>query len=552
MNIVKDVWKGSDRISVFVLSLALLLVLLLASLVLADAYVRQSADARATLDATASARIVAQEVVLAAERLREVGTNSTRDKAQDVLRDLPVSDGQLGQALRAVWLLDTLGESVLDSAWLEGTDRTRISIADLQSIARHVAASGHLQLRGLTTRPPALRSGQALLAEPVMVHGTLANVAVALVDEASLLAPADSSEGQDRSFLALLVDGDTVAQTPHAAGTGRRSSRVRVPLPGDPAWFVVSAQSPRQNAIRIGIWLIGSGALILLTFGLLREQRQTARIAERSIELERLSAELLRANRMKSEFLANVSHELRTPLNAIVGFVDLLRDGGYGELSERQRSPVERVSTSAARLRTLVDQVLDIAKIAAGRLEVHLEVVTLRPFLLNIVSEIEPLVLGKNLRVEVKTAPEVVKVRTDPTHLRQIVINLLGNAVKYTDVGHIELRTRMEQMGPPPRTVAATGQHVAMRLDQSRSWVAIDVIDTGIGIAAADQERIFEEFEQVANVGTQDAERRGTGLGLAISRRLAGLLGGDVSVESVVGRGSTFTIWLPLADEPAR
>jgi signal transduction histidine kinase len=255
---------------------------------------------------------------------------------------------------------------------------------------------------------------------------------------------------------------------------------------------------------------------------------------------------------MKSEFLANVSHELRTPLNAIVGFVDLLRDGGYGELSERQKSPIERVSTSAARLRTLVDQVLDIAKIAAGRLDVHVEVVTIRPFLLNIVSEIEPLLIEKGLAVEVITTAGLPKIRTDPTHLRQIVINLLGNAVKYTERGHIELRTRTERMGPPPRNLAATGQHSALRPDQTTEWFAIDVIDTGIGIAADDLERIFEEFEQVATSGSQDAERRGTGLGLAISRRLATLLGGDVSVESVIGRGSTFTIWLPLREEAAR
>ena len=121
------------------------------------------------------------------------------------------------------------------------------------------------------------------------------------------------------------------------------------------------------------------GALIVM---LLHERRQAERLAERSAELERLSTELLRANRAKSEFLANVSHELRTPLNAIVGFVELLRDGVYGELGERQVAPVGRIASSANHLRQLVDQILDLAKMAAGRLEVHLEVVDLRPFVL--------------------------------------------------------------------------------------------------------------------------------------------------------------------------
>jgi signal transduction histidine kinase len=415
-------------------------------------------------------------------------------------------------------------------------------------LARHVSASRHLQLRGMSNAGNAgnndTESGEALLGEPVVENGEFTGIAVALIDDQMLLAPAESAAVQGRSFLALLVDGDTVARTSDYRGKGRRSAPVRLPLPGEPSWFVISGQTARQNASRIAIWTIGSMALVLLLFGLVRERRQMARIAERSVELERLSAELLRANRMKSEFLANVSHELRTPLNAIVGFVDLLRDGGYGELSAKQISPVERIATSAARLRTLVDQVLDIAKIAAGRLDVRMETVTLRAFLTNVVSEIEPLVAEKHLSVKISTAADIPKVRTDPTHLRQILINLLGNAVKYTDRGDITLRTRLERMGPPPRSLTTTGQHAVPRVDDSEGWIAIDVADVGIGIAASDLERIFDEFEQVRSHG----QNHGTGLGLPISRRLAALLGGEVTVESVVGAGSTFTVWLPLRE----
>lgn len=547
MASVRELWKASDRISLFVISLVALLVLLLAGLILADRSLRQSTDEQATLDATTSARIVAQEVELAGERLFELSTTAVRQEREHNGTGAPPA-GNWGRTLQAIWVFDTTGQTAVDSlSWTGATGVARAGAGGVLALARRVAGTRRLELQGLPGTANATRGGggNALLGEPIMENGVFTGIAVALVDEAQLLAPAADATVEGRSFVALLVDGDTVSPTPGAVGRGRRSAPARVPLPGEPAWFVVSGQMPRENATRVAIWSIGAGALVLLFFGLVRERRQTARIAERSVELERLSAELLRANRMKSEFLASVSHELRTPLNAIVGFVDLLKEGAYGALSERQISPVDRIATSAARLRTLVDEVLDIAKIAAGRLEVRMETVTLRPFLTNVVSEIEPLLQEKGLRVTIAVDREVARVRSDPTHLRQILINLLGNAVKYTRAGSIELRARIDHLGPPPRSLAATGQHAAFHADRAGRWCAIDVRDSGIGIATGDLERIFEEFEQVKPQGAEDPEDRGTGLGLVISRRLAALLGGDVSVESALGTGSTFTIWLP-------
>ncbi len=552
MKSVGEIWKTSDRTSVFVISLFILLVLLLAGLVLADRSLRESLDQQAALDAVTSAKIVAQEVELAGEHLYELGSSTAREESGGSLQRRILAKGQR-HAIKAVWVLDTLGRLVIDSAWWgERNASSQVNDVAIRRVATHVAASRHLQLRGVSRRTGAEKNstepGEALLGEPVVENGRFTGIAVALIDEGMLLAPAESAVVQGRSFLALLVDGDTVAKTIPKGDRARQSAPVRLPLPGEPSWFVVSGQSPRQNASRVAIWTVGGLALLLLLFGLVRERRQTARIAERSVELERLSAELLRANRMKSEFLANVSHELRTPLNAIVGFVDLLRDGGYGELSAKQKSPVDRVAISAARLRTLVDQVLDIAKIAAGRLDVRMEGVALRAFLTNVVSEIEPLLAEKHLAVKISTAGNVPKIRTDPTHLRQVLINLLGNAVKYTERGGIELRAHVERTGPPPRSLAATGQHAVARAEQAETWVAIDVADTGIGIAASDLERIFDEFEQVRVPGSPDGHNHGTGLGLPISRRLATLLGGDVTVESAPGSGSTFTVWLPIRD----
>src|SRR5580704_5416510 len=129
-------------------------------------------------------------------------------------------------------------------------------------------------------------------------------------------------------------------------------------------------------------WVVGLVILVVFGIVLRHERRQARRLVERSKELEHLSSELLRVNKMKSEFLANVSHELRTPLNAIVGFVDLLREGVYGELSPRQTGPVQRIESSASHLRHLVDQILDLAKMAAGRLEVHSDIMNLRLFII--------------------------------------------------------------------------------------------------------------------------------------------------------------------------
>jgi signal transduction histidine kinase len=293
-------------------------------------------------------------------------------------------------------------------------------------------------------------------------------------------------------------------------------------------------------------WGISLATVLGLALVLRHERRQARSLVERSKELERLSSELLRVNRMKSEFLANVSHELRTPLNAIVGFVDLLREGVYGELAPRQVKPVERIEASANHLRHLVDQVLDLAKMAAGRLEIHTETIDLRPFVLDVASEIESLVSEKGLSLSLVMGAALPRIRTDPTHLRQILVNLLGNAVKYTNEGGIVIRTRLVDSLPDSGTATDRSAY------PPTPWIGIQVIDTGIGIDPANQSRIFEEFEQIDAGPRGNSAERGTGLGLAISRRLAALIGGMVELESELGRGSTFTLWLPVdpADLP--
>jgi len=296
------------------------------------------------------------------------------------------------------------------------------------------------------------------------------------------------------------------------------------------------------------LWVaVVAAAVAAVVAGLVWQRRQARSLRERSAELEQLSAELYRANRAKSEFLANVSHELRTPLAAIVGFVDLLREGAYGELTPRQIGPVERIETSANHLRELVEQVLDLAKMAAGRLEVHTELLKLRPFVIDVASEVEPLVNEKGIGFSIAIPATLPRIATDPAHLRRILVNLIGNAIKFTSTGGITVRA----------SVVSDGDLVALASPKQRRpllgtggpWVALQVTDTGVGVAPKDLERIFEEFEQVDAGPRGDSMRRGTGLGLAISRRLARLLDGDITVESVEGKGSVFTVWLP-ADSP--
>ena len=304
-----------------------------------------------------------------------------------------------------------------------------------------------------------------------------------------------------------------------------------------------AAKTGNMLVVSLVIWGLAALATIALVIGRVQVRRHARSLAERTAMLEQLASELVRANRAKGEFLANASHELRTPLAAIVGFVEMLREGTYGDLNPRQAGPMERIESSANHLRELVDDILDLSKLAAARMEVHAEPIALRAFVLDIASEMEPLVKAKGLTYSISVASTLPRIRTDPAHLRQILVNLLGNAVKYTPAGSVAVRARLVDASGSQRDRDA----LPVRLPASHGvWVALAFQDTGVGIAKDDHERIFDEFEQVDAGPRGDSMRRGTGLGLSISRRLAKLLDGDITVESQPGRGATFTLWLPV------
>jgi|GEM_PF-891048 len=233
----------------------------------------------------------------------------------------------------------------------------------------------------------------------------------------------------------------------------------------------------------------------------------------------RQAEELERAMGIRSRFFASMSHELRTPINALIGYNQLLQEGVYGDLSEAQGGAVENIARASNHLLELINDVLDISKIEAGKIEVAPEPTDLVLLLRDTLTSIRPQAESKGLALEIE-APAEAPLVTDPARVRQILLNLLSNAVKFTDEG--EVRVRIEREG---------------------AEYALTVSDTGPGIAPEHQARIFEEFEQVAAA----VSRGGTGLGLPISKRLASLLGGALTLESELGVGSRFTLMLPRA-----
>ena len=252
-----------------------------------------------------------------------------------------------------------------------------------------------------------------------------------------------------------------------------------------------------------------------------RIREATADLAEQNARLQWQSQEVERANKLKSEFLASMSHELRTPINALIGYSALLLDGVLGEVNPKQRDALARGRAAAEHLLALINDILDLAKIEAGKMPLHLEDVSLRDVTLEVTQQIEPMVRKKQLDFVIDVAPDCPVIYTDRTKIKQVLLNLLSNAVKFTNHGSVSVEAQCASGG-----------------------VRIDVIDTGIGIRAGDLQAIWEDFRQVDQSRTR--EFGGTGLGLSITRKLLERLGGSVTVQSRYGEGSTFSVYLPL------
>jgi GAF domain-containing protein len=238
-------------------------------------------------------------------------------------------------------------------------------------------------------------------------------------------------------------------------------------------------------------------------------------------EIEDKSRQLEEASQHKSQFLANMSHELRTPLNAILGYTELMADGAYGEPSEKMLGILKRLEANGRHLLGLINDVLDLSKIEAGQLVLELSDYSVQDIAQTVRSTLEPLAADKKLGFKVEMASELPPGRGDGRRLTQVLINLVGNAIKFTDAGE-----------------------VAIKAEANNGSFYVSVRDTGPGISAADQARLFQEFQQADNAITR--KKGGTGLGLAISKRIIEMHGGKIWVESQPGQGSTFAFTLPV------
>jgi len=241
-------------------------------------------------------------------------------------------------------------------------------------------------------------------------------------------------------------------------------------------------------------------------------------------EIQDKSRQLEEASQHKSQFLANMSHELRTPLNAILGYTELISDGAYGEPSEEMLGVLKRLEANGKHLLGLINDVLDLSKIEAGQLVLELSDYCIDDIAQTVRSTLEPLATDKKLDFKLEVAPKLPSGRGDGRRLTQVLINLVGNAIKFTDAGEI-----------------------AIEANANNGSFCVFVRDTGPGISAADQAKLFQEFQQADNAITK--KKGGTGLGLAISKRIIEMHGGRIWVESQPGQGSTFAFTLPITVE---
>ena len=263
---------------------------------------------------------------------------------------------------------------------------------------------------------------------------------------------------------------------------------------------------------------VSCGLLLLVVSYVLREAaRAEAAAEERGIQLEVASSH-------KSQFLANMSHELRTPLNAVIGVTEMMLEDARDLQREDEIEPLSRVLNAARHLLALINDILDLSKIEAGRMDLHLETVAVAPLIYDVIKTIEPLAAKNTNQVAVHCDAAIGTMHADQMRLRQALLNLMSNANKFTNRGIITIDVQQET-------------------ENGRDWITIAVIDTGIGMTEEQMGRLFQEFSQASS--TTASKYGGTGLGLAISRRFCQMMGGDITVKSEPGRGSTFTIQLP-------
>jgi len=255
----------------------------------------------------------------------------------------------------------------------------------------------------------------------------------------------------------------------------------------------------------------------------MRVQSATAELATQNELLRRQAIELEQASRLKSQFLANMSHEFRTPLNAILGYTTMLLQGVAGEVTPNVKRQLQRIDSNGRHLLTIINEILDITRIEAGKMPMQISEFELNQLVPEVMLELDPVIARSKLSVSSRLSADSTMLLSDRQKVKQIVVNLLSNALKFTHQGSIE---------------------IGVAVDRISQTASIAVADTGIGISVEHHENIFEDFRQVDD--SPSRQYGGTGLGLAICRRLAHALGGRITLHSIVGEGSTFTLTIPV------
>jgi PAS domain S-box-containing protein len=281
---------------------------------------------------------------------------------------------------------------------------------------------------------------------------------------------------------------------------------------------------------------------VLGVFAAARDVTELKRFEETLLQK---NVELEDASRMKSEFLANMSHELRTPLNAVIGFSEVLRDGQLGDMTDQQREFIGDIFSSGKHLLSLINDILDLSKVEAGKMRLDLESVPVSSLCMNSMSIIREKAAARHIRLDLDCSEELGSIQADERKVKQILYNLLSNAVKFTlDGGQVTLRiSRVPRVEVGRLSGSWTSRSLTLAENEFAEFFKISVTDNGIGISPEGLGRLFRPFSQIDSGLARKFE--GTGLGLAMVKLFAELHGGAVAVESAAGEGSCFTVWLP-------
>ena len=380
-----------------------------------------------------------------------------------------------------------------------------------------------------------------IVAKAVDLSGTEAG-AIYTLDEATQKFELRSTYGMDEALVAAIRERDIRIGDPGIGQAAAERAPVQIPdLRNEPPELLeVLVRAGFRALLMVPLlgpdWIVGAlvvrrkapGEFPKSTVELLETFADQSVLAIQNArlfrEIEEKGRELEIASKHKSQFLANMSHELRTPLNAILGYSELVLDNIYGEMPEKARAVLERLQANGRHLLGLINDVLDLSKIEAGQLTLSLDDYSLSDVVHGVVSAVEPLAAEKRLAFKAEVAPDLPAGHGDGRRLSQVLLNLVGNAIKFTDKGE-----------------------VAIRASATNGAFTVAVCDTGPGITAADQAKIFEEFQQADSSITR--KKGGTGLGLSIAKRIIEMHGGRIWVESEPGKGSTFYFTLPVRVE---